>query len=48
MSKSIVETFFETSDKLPKGMKEFLKWLGKHAPANIDVLLHELHNDVGY
>lgn len=46
MSKSIVESFFETGEKVPKTMKEFLKWLNKHAPANIDTLMHELHNDV--
>ena len=46
MSKSIVDSFFETGEKLPKGMKEFIKWLNNHAPANIDVLMHELHDNV--
>jgi uncharacterized protein len=46
MSKTIVDTFFETSEKLPKGMKEFLKWLQKNAPPHIDRLVHELHDDL--
>jgi len=42
----IIARFFETTDKSPKGMKEFIKWLSKNAPANIDNLVHELHDDV--
>ena len=46
MSKNSIESFFETSDKVPKGMKDFLKWLSKNAPSNIDLLVHALHDEV--
>jgi Fe-S-cluster containining protein len=45
-SKSIIDRFNETNDKLPKAMKEFIKWLQKNAPSNIDNLIHELHDEV--
>ena len=46
MEQSIISAFFNTEPKLSVSMKEFIKWLGKNAPSDIDSIVHEIHNDV--
>ena len=46
MEQSIISDFFKAEPKLSVSMKEFIKWLGKNAPSDIDSIVHEIHDDV--
>ena len=46
MADSIINRFFAAKEKMPKQTADFIKWLKKAAPANIDNLIHELHDEV--
>lgn len=45
-SQSIINEFFIAEPKLTSSMKEFIKWLNKHAPKDIDSIVHNIHNEV--
>lgn len=46
MADSIINRFFAAKEKMPKQTADFIKWLKKAAPSNIDDLIHELHDEV--
>lgn len=46
MKQTIIQKFFSTQEKLPRQTQDFLQWLKKNAPSNIDQLIQELHDQV--